>query len=376
VYDGGSNATMFFAGLVARAGALRAEVVAPGFPAAGPFSRDGTVLAAADVMTGGAPWAPAPNVFVTLSRRSGGWGVTIASGSAAAASAVALSVTDAQLPDAPWGGWADWWLGASAGGFGGDPLAAPPGGATMTARLVSWTFAYAAGPAPPATLAGRADICVGAAGVVPVVVSVPNSDASVYLTGLSGTAPYMVTVYNVVGGARGAPSVPLRGLWFYARHMPPRAAALGFWADSRVFSGLKGFAAGAQIPAEWPDSSGRGHALRQNTLNQRPTFGDATAVYNTPSPWSQHRVSFRRGVPTNLVGGTDVLDLGIAGDFTAYVLYVGRSTNIGVLMGRGGDQANGVMDPQQTTAGWSANIFTTTNVPQNSYPGWLGFKIR
>jgi hypothetical protein len=63
VYDGATNATLLFAGLVSRGGAVRVEALAPGFaPAA--FGLDGVVLAAAATQAdGSSPWPAAAALF-------------------------------------------------------------------------------------------------------------------------------------------------------------------------------------------------------------------------------------------------------------------------------------------------------------------------
>ena len=235
VYDGGSNATVLVIGLVSRAGVLGVEAFAPGFaPAA--VQRNGLVLASAakqgDAVTA---WTKG-TIFVSMRRgySPAKWIFTVAASGAPLANTVTLTVLDSALPALPWGKDDDYWIGATVGGFGGSLTATPYGAATATATVNSWAHVTDVPLTAPRTLLGGVDSC---ATIGPVTtVTVTTNTLSVYITGLSGTFPYTVTVTPFGGSPVGPTGVnALPGIWFYARHMPPRGWKLGFWADSRVF---------------------------------------------------------------------------------------------------------------------------------------------
>ena len=164
VFDAGSNSTLLMAGLVMRGSALSAEVVAPGFKSGSvsSFSKDGTVLSSSRTMNGGEAWNLAKPIFISLQTTASGWIFVISPLNSM--EAVTIGALRSELPKKPWGAPADWWVGVTAGAFGGDPGAVPPGGKTVSARLTSWEATTNLPMTPPTTLLGFRDVCFSPGG--------------------------------------------------------------------------------------------------------------------------------------------------------------------------------------------------------------------
>ena len=287
-----------------------------------------------------------------------------------------LSVSSSQLPpflDA------DVWVGMIACGFDSNATLSPVNSTTNSsapmvpssnssalvfagAAFSSFRIAAAVPSAPPPDLYGRADTCADLSlwnASAPITVEVPSNATNVTLRGLSGFFPYTLSVTAVSRSAAvgyvGFVSAPIPGVFFFARSMPPRSHMLSTWLDSK-------YLAGGPL-ARWPDSSFFGHDVSQSVLAQQPSTAAGT-------PYSPSTVTFSRARATVLRGGSDVFDLGIAGNLTIYVSAMGTTSAPQVILGRG-PPATTVTSPP-TSVGWSLSVWNTLFNPS---PGTLGLKV-
>jgi hypothetical protein len=347
VFNGGTNSSLFSVGLVQRGVAAQPtlEVWLPG--GAGP-------LAVAATRSDSTAWTASGPLVLRVLRVGTGSGANFT-----------VAARPSAIPDS-WGAWtnltvsprdlqafvdADLWYGVELLGWGGSASS------SAAALFTGLRIAVPVPATPPRDLFNAVDVCVDAAGIRRVVVSVGPQSTSAVLRGLSGFFPYTLTVVGVEAGTLSRSfSSPLPGLYFYPRRMPPRSHKLGLWLDSRSIP------AGAL--ARWPDSSMRGHDLVQPDSTRRPTVS-AGNLYATSTP------NFRRTAAHYMVSGSDVFDLGIAGNFTAYLQLRGTQSTPQVVMGRGGP-ATVIKAEGRDHVGWAAVVYNELLYP---YPGYLGIKV-
>lgn len=216
------------------------------------------------------------------------------------------------------------WFGVLGKGSG-DNSGAPPAGMAM---FDNFRFAVSVPSMPPTDLYGAADVCYsGPAAISNVSVTVPGSNTSAMLRGLSANFPYTVTVYaqEAATGMWSIPSAPIMGTYLWARRLPPRQQALSLFLDSKWMPGTR--------INNWPDASGRGHSMLGRSAATQPTGirnGGYGGDFLTPG-----YVRFTRSAGTFMVGDADAIDLGVGGEMTGYWIARNRETATQIYMGRG-----------------------------------------
>jgi len=260
---------------------------------------------------------------------------------------------------------ADLWFGMTAFGSGGLANASVvPASAAAAVRANATTIVYGTAafsgfraavfplPAsPPADLYGSADGCAAPAQWRGASVTVPGNATGATLSGLSGFLPYTLTVTAWLAANATAPaseaqafgSAPLPGVFFFARPMPPRSHMLSFWLDSRFVP----YPTGGRL-SRWADSSFFGHDVTQSVAANMPTVTAGTA-------YSAATVKFTRTSPSVMVGGADVFDLGLSGNFTVYISARGTTSAPQVVVGRGALTTN-ILNPAPGSVGWVAGV--------------------